>query len=110
MKRLNKYRIMWVLVMFDLPTETKPERKAYGQFRKGLLKNGFTMLQYSVYARHCASQENAQVHIKRVNSMLPDRGKVSIMTITDKQFGDIKNYWGRKRKKHPPVPKQLEMF
>ena len=42
--------------------------------------------------------------------MLPDRGKVSIMTITDKQFGDIKNYWGRKRKKHPRVPEQLEMF
>lgn len=101
---------MWVMVLFDLPTEDAKARKAYAHFRKGLMKDGFSMMQYSVYTRHCASRENTDVHIKRVRSMLPPEGIVSIITITDKQFGDIKNFWGRKRKKEPPQPKQLEFF
>ena len=64
--RLNQYRIMWVLVLFDLPTETKKEKKAYTDFRKNLQKDGFTMFQFSIYLRHCMSIENANVHIKRV--------------------------------------------
>lgn len=110
MRVINKYRMMWIVVFFDLPTDDKKARKAYASFRKGLLKAGFTMMQYSVYTRHCASRENAQVHQNRVRATLPDEGLVSILTITDKQFGDIKNFWGKKRKKSPPPPKQLEMF
>ena len=66
MDRFSEYRIMWVLVLFDLPTETKKEKKAYSDFRKNLQRDGFTMFQFSIYVRHCASQENAEVHIKRV--------------------------------------------
>ena len=80
---------MWVLVLFDLPTETKKERKAYAKFRKDLLADGFTMFQFSIYLRHCPSAENADVHIKRVKRMLPEFGKVGIMRVTDKQFGDM---------------------
>ena len=72
MDRLSEYRIMWVLVLFDLPTETKKEKKAYADFRKNLQKDGFTMFQFSIYVRHCASSENAAVHIKRVKSFLPE--------------------------------------
>ena len=85
--RLNAYRIMWVLVFFDLPTETPKERKIYAVFRKKLLNDGFSMFQFSMYLRHCASAENADVHIKRVKKSLPEKGHVGIMTITDKQFG-----------------------
>ena len=63
--RLNAYRIMWVLVFFDLPTETSSERKIAAGFRKHIMKDGFQMFQFSIYLRHCASVENAQVHIKR---------------------------------------------
>lgn len=63
--RLNAYRIMWLFVFFDLPTNTKTERRHAVQFRKALEKDGFTMMQYSVYVRHCASKENMQVHIKQ---------------------------------------------
>jgi CRISPR-associated protein Cas2 len=77
---------MWILVFFDLPTETKRDKKAYMDFRKALQKDGFTMFQFSIYVRHCASMENADVHIKRVQSFLPKYGKVGIMCITDKQF------------------------
>ena len=72
MDRFSEYRIMWVLVFFDLPTETKKDKKAYALFRKNLQKDGFTMFQMSIYVRHCASMENAEVHIKRVKSFLPE--------------------------------------
>ena len=55
MDRFSEYRIMWVLVFFDLPTETKRERKLYADFRKKLLQDGFTMFQFSIYVRHCPS-------------------------------------------------------
>ena len=108
--RLNAYRIMWLFVLFDLPTNTKKERKEAARFRKDLLRDGFTMMQYSVYTRHCASRESAEVHARRIKRALPDAGKVSIAQITDKQYGNIINYWGVKAE--PPVnqPQQLEMF
>ncbi len=107
---LNAYRIMWLFVFFDLPTETKKDRRNAGLFRKDLLKNGFTMMQYSVYMRHCASSESADVHEKRINSLLPPLGKVSILRITDKQFGNILNFWGRDEVPKEPQPTQLELF
>jgi CRISPR-associated protein Cas2 len=63
MDRYSEYRIMWILVFFDLPTETQKDKKAYTLFRKNLQKDGFTMFQFSIYVRHCASYENAEVHI-----------------------------------------------
>lgn len=69
MDRFSEYRVMWVLVLFDLPTETKKEKKAYADFRKNLQRDGFTMFQFSIYVRHCASSENATVHIKRLNRL-----------------------------------------
>ena len=76
MDRFSEYRIMWVLVFFDLPTESKRERKLYADFRKKLLQDGFTMFQFSIYVRHCPSRENADVHIRRVKLSLPDRKSV----------------------------------
>ncbi len=68
------------------------------------------MMQYSVYIRHCASKESAAVHQKRVRSSIPETGQVSILSVTDKQYGNILNYWGRKTEALPQCPKQLEMF
>lgn len=108
--RLNAYKVMWLFVFFDLPVITKNERKLATGFRKKLEKDGFSMMQFSVYSRHCASRESANVHIKRVKSWIPERGHVSIMMITDKQYGDIYNFWGKKEKSLPKTPKQLELF
>ena len=110
MDRYSEYRVMWVLVLFDLPTETKKDRKTASIFRKNLQKDGFTMFQFSIYIRHCASVENAEVHIKRVKTFLPEYGHIGILCITDKQFGQIELYFGKK----PQVPnapgQQLELF
>ncbi len=108
--RLNAYRIMWLFVFFDLPVRTKKDRKQYSEFRRKLQQDGFTMMQYSVYTRHCASRENAAVHIQRVKKMLPPRGMVSILQITDRQYGDILNFWGKERKKPEKGPPQLQLF
>ena len=108
--RLNAYQIMWIFVFFDLPVVTKKQRKKATQFRKMLEKDGFTMLQYSVYTRHCASTESAEVHIKRVKKAVPEEGQVTILMITDKQYGNIINFWGAKTQALEPGPKQLELF
>jgi CRISPR-associated protein Cas2 len=101
---------MWVLVFFDLPTETKKERKAHAQFRKKLLEDGFTMFQFSIYLRHCASRENADVHIKRVKNLLPEKGHIGIMCITDKQFGSMELFYCKKQTEVSTPHQQLELF
>ena len=109
-KRFSEYRIMWILVFFDLPTETKKEKKAYTDFRKSLIKDGFTMFQFSIYVRHCASMENAEVHMRRVRALLPKIGKVGILCITDKQFANIQLFYGQKTQTPNAAGQQLELF
>ena len=101
---------MGLLLMFDLPTKTKKERRAYTVFRKELLNDGFLQMQYSVYARYCASDENAQVHVNRVKSILPPKGEVRIMQITDKQYERMKVFYGKKPKPPEKAPDQLQFF
>ncbi|ASB48501.1 CRISPR-associated endonuclease Cas2 [Alkalitalea saponilacus] len=110
MNRLNEFRVMWVMVLFDLPTETKKDRKISGDFRKKMLKDGFVMFQFSIYLRHCPSRENAEVHIKRVKNMLPPKGHVGILRITDKQFGDMELFMGKEPDKKETPYLQLELF
>lgn len=101
---------MWVLVMFDLPTETKVERKRYAKFRKEIMADGFAMFQFSMYIRHCMSRENAEVHVKRVKKILPSKGHVGIMCITDKQFGQMEIFRGKEEVEVPQGAQQLELF
>lgn len=101
---------MWVLVLFDLPTETPKDKKNYTRFRKKLKKDGFTMFQFSVYVRHCPSRENMSVHINRVKSFLPAKGKVGILNITDKQFGSIQLFEGEEKTEKVAIPQQIELF
>ena len=98
--RLNEYRIMWLLVFFDMPTETKAQRKAYSDFRKRLIADGF----------HCASWENAEVHKKRVRSFISEYGEIGLLTITDKQFSAIELFHGVKKEQPRPRVIQLELF
>ena len=110
MDRFSEYRIMWVLVFFDLPTDTKKERKAAALFRKELIKDGFVMFQFSIYMRHCPSTENADVHIRRVKDLLPPYGQVGILSITDKQFASMELFSEKKSREIPSVGIQLELF
>lgn len=109
--RLNAYHIMWLFVFFDLPVVTKKERKIATTFRKNLMKDGFVMLQFSVYIRHCGSYESMNVHTNRVKVLVPDTGNISILSVTDKQYSEIINFWGKEKKKKNHIqPIQLELF
>ena len=107
---ISGYRCMWVLAMFDLPVDTKKARREYAQFRKFLLQDGFARMQFSVYARHCPSEENAHVHVKRVSGRVPPDGEVRIITITDKQFERMRIFWGKMRKPPEKPAGQLQLF
>jgi CRISPR-associated protein Cas2 len=101
---------VWLVVMFDLPVDTDAAVKAANDFRKRIKGDGFKRMQLSVYTRHCPSHENADVHEKRVKKILPPDGEVRIIRFTDKQFGKMKVFHGRRRKATEAAPEQLTMF
>ncbi len=107
---LSAYRIMWVMVLFDLPVETPRARKAYSRFRAFLLDQGFEMAQFSVYVRHTASKEAATAIINKIEGAVPNEGKVDILQFTDKQYENIVCFRGRRRIDSPKNPEQLVMF
>lgn len=78
---------MWLMVFFDLPTRTKPQRRRANRFRQFLKKDGYIMLQLSVYTRVCRGQDAVEKHVKRVRTSLPKEGSVRTIQITDKQYG-----------------------
>ncbi|MCQ2244548.1 MAG: CRISPR-associated endonuclease Cas2 [Bacteroidaceae bacterium] len=109
-ERFSEYRVMWVVVFFDLPVDTKKARREAALFRKNLLRDGFTMMQFSIYVRHCASSENAAVHTKRVKNLLPEYGNVVIFTLTDKQFAQMEVFSSKQQKENKSYGVQLELF
>jgi len=104
------YKAMWVFVMFDLPVGTKLQRKRASGFRKELVRDGFQMMQFSIYFRASPSDENAAVHVRRVRRALPAEGKVRILRVTDKQFGRMFSFFGRKAVQLEEMPRQLALF
>ncbi|MDB4781783.1 CRISPR-associated endonuclease Cas2 [Akkermansiaceae bacterium] len=107
---ISGYRCMWIIVLFDLPTDTKVAKRQYTNFRKTLLDDGFGMMQYSVYYRHCASKENTEVHLERIRQGVPPDGEVRLIQLTDKQFERMEVFFGKRRTKTEEAPAQLEMF
>jgi len=101
---------MWLYVMFDLPVGTPAERKAATKFRNYLLDQGFEMAQFSVYLRFAESKEAAETQIQHVQDSLPKQGKVHIVTITDKQYGNARIFTGKNRERGPQNPDQLALF
>lgn len=107
---LSGYRIMWVFVLFDLPVGTKKERKAATNFRQSLLDLGFEMSQFSVYVKFCASKEQVEALARHVEAKMPVSGKIHLISITDKQYENIRTYRGRKREPAGKTPAQLALF
>ena len=107
---LSGYRMMWLYVMFDLPVGTKPERKAATKFRNFLLDCGFEMAQFSVYLRFGESKEAIETHVGKIRAALPERGKVHMMMVTDKQYANSHTFTGRKSEQTSEKPDQLILF
>jgi CRISPR-associated protein Cas2 len=106
----SAYRLMWMMVMFDLPTLTKAERKRAHDFRQYLLDEGFQMAQLSVYLRFVGSREKIDAMSKRIAKNVPSMGNVRILCFTDKQFGTIQTFSNAKYNPPPEKPDQLQLF
>ena len=107
---LSGYKLMWMIVLFDLPVVTKTDRKNANKFRKFLQDQGFDMCQFSIYMRFCAGKEQTQVYTRRVRTALPPSGNVQIIYITDKQYENIVSFNGLKRNAANKNPDQFTLF
>lgn len=110
MSNLSGYRLMWVLVMFDLPVDTKANARAATKFREFLLDQGFEMSQFSVYARFCNGKEHYETYLRRIQKNLPGSGEIHVLSFTDKQYENIVRFTGQHRQGRRKNPDQLVMF
>lgn len=106
---LNRYELLWMIVLFDLPVIEKEERKAATDFRNFLLDHGFSMIQYSIYTKLFSGKDACGKYYTLIEKNLPKEGKVDILTITDKQYGNIISYNAHK-KTEKKEPEQLLLF
>ena len=107
---MSSSRFMWIFVFFDLPTKTKKERKKYTEFRRFLLKDGFIMMQFSVYSRICKGEDSVATHKKRVKEHLPPKGHIRMLSITDLQYSKMETLVGTKKEEEKLEKKQLLLF
>ena len=111
MPMLSGYRIMWMVLMFDLPVMTKPQRKAATKFRQWLLDEGWEMSQFSVYLRWCVGREQVDARLRAIARQVPKDGKVHVLSVTDKQFETMVVFRGPARnKRRKSTPDQLMLF
>lgn len=94
----EEVRFVWLMVFFDLPTKTKPQRRRANRFREFLKKDGYMMLQLSVYVRVCRGQDAVDKHVRRIRLSLPKEGSVRSLQVTDKQYGRMELMLGNASK------------
>ncbi len=110
MLELDGRKLMWMMVMFDLPTETKQQRKLAHQFRTFLQNTGFEMIQFSVYLQFTGTKESSKKFVKAVTNNCPPIGDVNILFFTDKQFASMIHIYNKSAKPAKEPPKQFELF
>ena len=106
---LSEIKSMWLMVMFDLPTITKEEKREYTRFRKYIISEGFIQLQYSVYAKFLSCRENSKKYYRYIQEV-PPGGHVRLLMVTDKQFGEMVSLYGKRIEEVECEPEQLLLF
>jgi CRISPR-associated protein Cas2 len=101
---------MWIFVMFDLPVGTKKQMRDAAKFREFLLDEGFEMSQFSVYARFCNGKDSYESYLRRIETSLPKKGDVHVLTFTDRQYEGIVRFTSQRRKRPRKNPDQFAMF
>lgn len=102
---------MRLLVMFDLPTGSKAERKSYSRFRKFLIDDGYQMEQFSIYSRITLSRESTHSHLERLRANLPDTGEVTVLQLTEKQYASRQILISKQRDSNPiDIGAQMTLF
>ena len=106
----SKYRMAWVLVFFDLPVGTPEERRDATNFRKDLIKDGYFMVQFSVYARPCGTADRVETQVRRLKSKIPDKGEVRGLMISDAQWGRMIIMRSQQNADAEEMPAQMQFF
>jgi CRISPR-associated protein Cas2 len=106
----SKYRMAWVMVFFDLPVGTPKERRDASNFRKDLIKDGYMMVQFSVYARPCGTADRVETHVRRLHSKIPPTGEVRGLLISDAQWGRMIVLRSRQKAEAEEMPAQMMFF
>ena len=106
----SKYRMAWVLVFFDLPVGSPEERRDASNFRKDLIKDGYFMVQFSVYARPCGTADRVETQVRRLRSKIPDKGEVRGLMISDAQWGRMIIVRGQQKTDAEKMPAQMQFF
>lgn len=109
-RHLSGYRLMWMLVTFDLPVDTREHRAAATKFRNFLLDLGFEMSQFSNYLRFCNGKEQFESYVGKIEAGLPRWGKVYVFQFTDRQYENIVRFSDQRRKAQRKNPEQLALF
>ncbi|MDE6893936.1 MAG: CRISPR-associated endonuclease Cas2 [Malacoplasma sp.] len=86
---MSFYKYMRIIVMYDLPNNNCAENKDYSRFRKLLIKNGYTMIQFSVYMKCLNVKTKFKSEVKKISKFVPPQGNIRVMAITEKQFQDM---------------------
>lgn len=110
MRQLSGYRVMWMMVIFDLPVVEEESRKTASKFRLYLKDLGFEMAQFSVYVRHTSGKEAVENYLRKIESAMPPEGKVDILQFTDRQYETITCFRGGGRAATKKAPQQYELF
>lgn len=90
-------RLMRIIVFFDLPVKSKKDKRNYSRFHGFLLKQGYYLIQFSVYGRVCGGQDRLDMHLGRLKSNLPPKGSVRCMIVTEKQYASMLVLVGEER-------------
>ena len=107
---ISELRMAWMMVFFDLPVGTPDERRDASRFREDLKKDGYFMVQFSVYARACVTEEKVKTHMRRLKPLIPPNGEVRALVITDLQWKRMVVYFGNKPKQPEEMPEQLSFL
>ncbi len=106
----SKYRMAWVLVFFDLPVGSPEERRDANNFRKDLIKDGYFMVQFSVYARPCGTADRVETQVRRLKSKIPAHGEVRGLMISDAQWGRMIIIRSQQKAEAEKQPSQMQFF
>lgn len=109
---LEKFKMGWLVVAFDLPVLSPLQRKTATGFRKFLLDDGFQMMQFSVYIRPCVSFARQETHLDRIKKSIPPEGKVRAFFVTRAQWERAYVLYGSPAKEVPPedLPEQIQLW
>lgn len=106
----EEVRYMRLIVLFDLPVKEKKDRSEASKFRNFLLKDGYDMLQLSVYMRICRGREAIEKHMRRLRASLPPHGSVRVLELTDRQYARMEILVGQEKPVEITATQQLLLF